>query len=138
MAEKLEKSQAHLWSGYYTQDGKQVNMMFDSFCIGKGKVAGVGRDRGQRFTLKGKRVENSVEFKKVYDGYADQYYIVYKGKLSQDSSSLEGEWQIQFVAGSKGTTGSFKSTKGELASDELAGDLEKVFQEVDEEEKVEN
>ena len=85
---------AHLWSGWYKQGGKEVKMAFDSVCITKGNVAGVGRDQGHRFRLKGKRSDGTVEFKKVYAEYEHQYYIVYKGTLSQDMSTLDGEWQI--------------------------------------------
>ena len=51
---------AHLWSGWYKQGGKEVKMAFDSVYITKGKVAGVGRDQGHRFRLKGKRSDGTV------------------------------------------------------------------------------
>ena len=92
---------AYVWSGYYIQNGKKDEMTFDTVSVKQRNIAGVGNDSVGRFTLQGNKFGSDCRFKKVYDKHADQFYVLYKGELSEDMQIIEGEWQIHAANGIK-------------------------------------
>jgi hypothetical protein len=103
---------ASKWVGYYQQHGENHEMEFEELFIGETPmVIGQGTDGVDDFTLDGTRDGDDVVFEKVYDSISS-YYMIYTGELSQNSSVVEGTWQI-FDEGDVKTDfyGNFKLTK---------------------------
>lgn len=73
-------------------------------------------------------------FKKVYDKHADEYYINYNGNIGEGLNIIEGTWQIHKPNGiqKKGLNGTFEITRGDIASEKFADDLEKVIKTLEE------